>query len=149
MWATLYTDGSYLDHINVGIWAVRAKWNFGEFEEAGLVESWVTCSSSTEIYAIIKGVELLKKAQPDLKGIGVRTDSQTAYTYLRYYPKGVPGFNRKDWLNQRQVLYNILGNTWIKLVKVAAHQKDRSSATFLNNYVDQMTKDYGKTLINK
>lgn len=138
MWVTCYTDASWDQRERKGGWAYMIRSELGWFKKNGPTPRWVTCNNSAEMSAIVAGVYRAIREWPGTQGVGVRTDSEIAIHYLRYYPYDKE-FRRQDWVRIRRLLYGVLDEheCRIRFVHVKGHQpRHASDQAKLNGNVD-------------
>jgi len=142
VWVTCYTDASWYDEKFAGGWAYHLKCDQGSFHKAGECPSWVNCSATAEMSAIIAGVYRAVRLFDNVEGVGVFTDCHTAIHYLEWQPDTI--YRRKDWLviqnKFRRMLYKYKCRAYFTHVKGHRSSKQGVSA-FLNNKVDRLSRE--------
>lgn len=139
MWVTCYTDAGWHPSHNIGAWAYTLKCDQGSYTKSGNSPSWVSCSNTAEMSAIIAGVYRAVRHFEGVVGVGVRTDSMTAISYLKT-AQDEDSLSRKDWVILRRRLYRILDkyNCRVNFTHVKGHQRASSTQAYLNNKMDRM-----------
>lgn len=145
-WVTLYTDAGF-HPVDGGTYGCRTRHSFppGRTEIHGKVPECAD-NNVAEIYAIVVGVEHVLATWGRVDGVGVKTDSQTALSVLKF---GAAPHRRADFRALQQRLDTALKMKALEqgsLVKiriqwVKAHQGGQSVQGWLNNRVDALARD--------
>lgn len=140
MWVTLYTDASWRPYSSKGTWAIWLRSNQGRIIENGFCADYVNCSVSAEAYAAYMGIVMAITNWKDIEGIQLNTDSRPIQGLL--YPSK-NGLSSNKIIAKLQVLIRTeVKDNKIKLrIKyVRGHQHDNDIRTYLNNKVDELTR---------
>lgn len=144
-WVTLYTDASYSPGRG-GTFGCRTRSGFAPYrtEHSGEVPE---CSDNNqaEMYAIVAGVEHALETWEHVDGVGVRTDSRTAQSVLKY---GAPPHRRDDFRALQERLVAALkakserqgSAVRIRIVWVPGHQGGHTVQGWMNERVDSLAR---------
>lgn len=147
---TLYTDAAMKD--NHLTWAFWGRADVGRLVQHGTCPPEITTIGQAEAYAIAQGMHRCLNKWPGTKGFTVKTDSQDAKGILTTEKT----FSKKeDPIKQAaQEVSNRLHKAFQKMVAdknldvtvkwVKGHRTDKSMSTWLNNRVDQLTREARK-----
>lgn len=144
-WVTLYADASFhSDRGGAYGFRVRSSEEPIRAEHSDVIPD---CKDNNyaEMYAILQGIQYICDTYARVDGVGVRTDSQTACSLLKYQ---APLHHRKDFAEiQKQVIALLAAKSAqqgsvirIKLEWVKGHQATNNGKGWLNNRVDALAR---------
>ena len=131
LWATVYCDAS-----GNGNWAARVRYDRPPHRVMSWGESkYNGNSTAAELNAILQGVKLALETWPELEGVGVRSDCQSAIALAQWNAK----LSKKPFLRSLQEeLIRVRGSVKIRLVWVKGHQNpSKSQQAYLNDWCDK------------
>lgn len=145
-WVTLYTDAGWSPQ-HGGTWAFRVRHSFNPIrhEDYGYVEPHARDANSAEMAAIVFGAEWVLRTYDRVDGIGVRTDSKTAISVLKF---GARRHRRADYRYWQERMARAMhkksetqGHTCkLRLRWVRGHQVGDTTRIWLNNRCDELAR---------
>ncbi len=140
----IYTDGSCHTQKRTGAWAALIL-----LREKREVLSGVVCDTThnrMELLSVIKSIEFVQKYQPGAS-LRIFSDSQ----YICALPDRLPRLKQKLFLTKKgteiqnadlvKTFLHLIENSNIELIKVKAHQTDKSEQTTHNRFVDKLSRN--------
>lgn len=148
-WVTLYTDGSY-HHERGGFYGFRVRHGIEPYriEDFGEVPDCPD-PNVAEMAAIVYGIQRILETYERVDGVGVKTDSQTAISVLKF---GAHRHRRKDYNVWQDLLREVLAEkervqgsvVKVRIQWVKGHQGKGTTQAWLNNRVDALARKAGR-----
>ena len=132
---TLYTDASFQDKTGIAKIAFRGTCRLGNIENVKEISA--IHSTEAEMLAILWAIEEANLKFPNLLGFFVNSDNlHCVQSFWSFRPIKV----NKECRPHLKKILKIVGQRWLRTKHVKAHVQVRDTRSFLNNYVDLMTK---------
>lgn len=122
---TVYADASYDPGSNIATWAAVVQSPFGGGNFRGMAESWVTDSTTAEMFALCKGVELaLNLSTEELKEIHIHTDCQAVAQCFEHPSYKRAGETTERLCAMRDVILESLGKVALVVIESDSRGKE-------------------------
>lgn len=138
MWITVYCDASFKN--NTTGWGCWIKSSQERIIKSGTSKDPI-CSVSSEMFAVLKSIQLVLKHHEDVTGIFINSDCLSVVQQLNFKNHHKKTKNIKINEYKEQILKLIKEKSIkIKTKHVKGHQPNYNVRNYLNNQVDKISK---------